>query len=84
MSADMARTELKKDLKECKPYLKIRKFTVNILSLRGKFTGLHDVYIEGLRKNPVTTTNTKMCKLWKPILYRVVEIERIGKYVYSL
>ena len=76
MSADMARTELKKDLKECKPYLKIRKFTVNILSLRGKFTGLHDVYIEGLRKNPVTTTNTKMCKLCKPIIYIRIKIDK--------
>ena len=84
MSADMARTELKKDLKECKPYLKIRKFTVNILSLRGKFTGLHDVYIEGLRKNPVNTTNTKIRKLCKPILYRVIKIDKIGRYMYYL
>ena len=80
----MARTELKKDLKECKPYLKIRKFTVNILSLRGKFTGLHDVYIEGLRKNPVNTTNTKIRKLCKPILYRVIKIDKIGRYMYYL
>lgn len=84
MSADMGHMEHKKDLKECKPYLKIRKFTVNILSLRGKFTGLHDVYIESLQKNPVNTTNTKICKLCKPILYRVIKIDKIGKYVYSL
>nr|DAM07700.1 MAG TPA: hypothetical protein [Caudoviricetes sp.] len=49
-----------------------------------KFTGLHDVYIESLRKNPVNTTNTKICKLRKPILYRVIKIDRIGKYAYSL
>ena len=84
MSADMARMEHKKDLKECKPCLKIRKFTVNILGLRGKFTGLHDVYIESLRKNLVNTTNTKICKLRKPVLYRVINIDKIGRYVYYL
>lgn len=84
MSAGTAHTGLKKDSRERKRHLKIRRFTVNILSLQEKFTGLHDVYIESLRKNLVDTTNIHIRKLCKPILYRVIKIYRIGRYVYSL